>query len=76
MSHSPKIPNYWIVAALAQKERGQAVGSPSNGSAATTKTHWACACVKRDRDGKLSAIKLHSQRHVWCPTCGAKRPKR
>jgi hypothetical protein len=35
-------------------------------------THWACACVKRGRDGKLKAIKLHPRTTKDCRVCGSK----
>lgn len=35
------------------------------------KTHWACACIKRDRKGNLKAIKLHPLATKRCEVCGA-----
>ena len=35
-------------------------------------THWACACVKRDRKGQLKSIKLHTVAVKSCPVCGCK----
>ncbi len=37
-----------------------------------TSKWWACACVKRDRKGKMSHIKLHPPTTRKCKTCGAK----
>jgi len=48
----------------------------SDGSA-TVETHWACACVKCDRKGKLKSIKLHPIAKTSCRVCGAKqRPRK
>lgn len=36
---------------------------------------WPCACVKRDAQGALTAIKVHSYSVKRCRTCGAERPE-
>lgn len=38
-------------------------------------TYWACACVKRDKDGKLKAIKLNPNSRFSCRVCGSRKPK-
>jgi hypothetical protein len=36
---------------------------------------WACACVKRGRDGKLKSIKVHPETQKYCRVCHAKKPE-
>jgi hypothetical protein len=36
--------------------------------------YWACACVRRNKDGTLKAIKLHAPVRKKCRVCGCKRP--
>ena len=38
----------------------------------TPETHWACSCVRRDRAGKIKAIKLHPMTTKSCRVCGSK----
>ena len=35
-------------------------------------SRWACACVRRDRHGKIKAIKLHPMTTKSCRVCGSK----
>ena len=42
--------------------------------AMSTEVTWPCACVKRDRKGNMTHIKLHSEKSRSCKKCGAKRP--
>ncbi len=39
-------------------------------SEVTPETHWPCACVKRERNGKMKAIKLHPLAVKYCRECG------
>ena len=38
----------------------------------TLDRQWACACVRRDRRGKIKAIKLHPMTTKSCKVCGSK----
>jgi hypothetical protein len=35
--------------------------------------YWPCACVKRDKAGNMSHIKLHHKSKSECRVCGATR---
>lgn len=36
--------------------------------------YWPCACVKRDRKGNMTHIKMHPPTAKKCKTCDATRP--
>ena len=36
--------------------------------------YWACACVKRDRQGTMKAVKMHPPTAKRCRVCGCQRP--
>ncbi len=38
--------------------------------------YWPCACVRRDKDGNLSRIKMNPPHRRVCSVCKAKRPAR
>lgn len=37
--------------------------------------YWPCACVKRDKDGRMTHIKLQSAKRKHCPKCKSVRPR-
>lgn len=45
----------------------------ATGSAASYDLYWPCACVKRDRKGRMTALKVNSHNVSRCRVCGAKR---
>ena len=54
---------------VTEQDKGRCAPAPGSG---LDQTHWPCACVKRDRAGRLKAIKLHPNSVQRCPVCGAK----
>lgn len=36
---------------------------------------WPCACVRRDRSGNMTHIKINAARVKQCRKCGSKRPR-
>lgn len=36
--------------------------------------YWPCACVKRDRQGNLKALKMNPPMKKYCRACGCVRP--
>ena len=40
-----------------------------------SKANWPCACVRRDPNGTMNAIKVHPITTKRCRVCGAERPE-